>query len=110
MLADLVSALLSQPANAPFRAAVRALPFDPTYAADSSTVTSAYHLMVRLEDRWSREIVARADGTRTQSQLISELDALAAACDPSEADVWRSVRAGLPGILGRLAQQGLMIA
>lgn len=33
-----LDALLSQPANAPFRAAVRALPFDPTYAADSSTV------------------------------------------------------------------------
>lgn len=33
-----LDALLSQPANAPFRASVRALPFDPAYADDSSTV------------------------------------------------------------------------
>ena len=36
-----LDALLDQPSNAPFRPAVRALPFDPAYADDSSTVVRA---------------------------------------------------------------------
>ncbi|MGN6696745.1 MAG: hypothetical protein ACTHMR_01180 [Thermomicrobiales bacterium] len=36
-----LAALLDQPANRPYRADVRALPFDPAYAADSSTAVRA---------------------------------------------------------------------
>ena len=80
-------------------------------AADGPMVTSVFHQSVRLEDRWGREILTRADGTRTVEVLGSELDAVAASpsVTAAEAELWRSIRSDLPGALGRFAHRGLLV-
>jgi 2-polyprenyl-3-methyl-5-hydroxy-6-metoxy-1,4-benzoquinol methylase len=86
-----------------------AFPLARVQAAGDALVTNCYHQSVRLDDRWSREIIAHADGTRSSAQLIAELDALAAGAAPAEADLWRSVRGDFPTALDQLKRRGLLV-
>ena len=87
----------------------RAFPIARVEAAEGVSVTSAYHHTARLQDRWGREILTRADGRRTEAQLRDELDAVAASASVSDAEQWRSIRAELPQVLGRFLRQGLIV-
>jgi SAM-dependent methyltransferase len=89
----------------------RSFPVARVEAADGPMVTSVFHQSIRLEDRWGREILTRADGTRTVEMIASELDALAASgsVTAAEAELWRSIRSDLPGALGRFAHRGLLV-
>lgn len=78
-------------------------------AAAGPFVTSAYHHRVRLDERWSREFIARADGTQTLEQLANEIETLVSKDAGVDAEVWRKVRADLPAALALLARQGLII-
>ena len=92
------------PGECPF-----AFPVARVEAMDGPLVTSVYHHSVRLEDRWGREILARADGRRTVTSLREELDALAATASEAEALLWRTIRADLSAVLTRFARQGLIV-
>lgn len=72
-------------------------------------VTNLYHQPIRLDDPWSREIVARADGTRSIARLRAELDAHAKSLDRSQADLWRTLRPDLPRALEQLTRRGLLL-
>lgn len=88
-----------------------AFPVARVQAANGPAVTSAYHQMFVLEDRWSRELLARADGTRTSNQLHDELASLAHANrSAAEQTAWLKLDEGFPSALDALAHQGLLIA
>lgn len=78
-------------------------------SAAGGCVTTAYHHVILLEDRWSREIVARADGTRTRAQLKAELNSLACEGDPADLATWQVLAVDFDAALNKLVQQGLLI-
>ena len=78
-------------------------------ASTGDVVTSAYHHNIRLEERWTRELLLRADGTRTRSELQSELDVLARSANATDAAAWIALRDNLPEAFAHLARQGLII-
>jgi hypothetical protein len=84
-------------------------------AADGDPVTTAYHQVLVLEDRWSREILSRADGTRTRAQLETELRELARQSNrdgdsPADLAAWKAIAADFDAALRKLARQGLLVA
>ncbi len=79
-------------------------------AAAGDHVTTAYHHVVVLGDRWSRELVSRADGTRTRAQLKEEVTSLACAGDPADLATWQALAAEFDTALNKLARQGLLVA
>ncbi len=98
--------LLLEPGSAPV-----AFPVARAQAAVGRQVTSAYHQTLVLEDPWSREIVARADGTRSRAQLRAELEALAQASHlPADVALWGTLASDFDGALRRLSAQGLIVA
>ena len=88
-----------------------AFPVARVQAADGAEVTSAFHQMFILEDRWSRELLARADGTRTRARLREDLASLArATTTAADLCTWQRIEGDFDAALNALARQGLLIA
>jgi 2-polyprenyl-3-methyl-5-hydroxy-6-metoxy-1,4-benzoquinol methylase len=79
-------------------------------AQAGGSVTSVYHHALGLEDRWVRELVARADGSRTRAELITELHQLAGQGDPADWTSWPAAARDFDAALNKIAQLGLLVS
>lgn len=93
-------------------AGVRPLAFAPArvLAAESALIVNAFHQMVRLEERSSRELLRRLDGSRTREELLAELHVLAASAPPSLSDPLPSSGPVLDARLAQLGRHGFLVA
>jgi len=79
-------------------------------AKSGGNLTTVYHHALVPEDRWIRELVARADGTRTRAELMAELDRLARESDPADWATWPAAAGDFRAALAKIAQLGLLVA
>lgn len=71
-------------------------------------VVNALHQIIRLEQRASRELLRRLDGTRSRSDLLADLDCVAAATS-SETGPWPRSDAELDSLIRQLARNCLVL-
>jgi hypothetical protein len=72
-------------------------------------VTSAFHLRLKLEERWTRELIARADGSRRRQDLQAELARLVVAAGAEEDTGWTALSADWDSAWRHLASLGLFV-
>jgi len=73
-------------------------------------VPNLQHRVLRLEERWTRELLVLCDGRRDRPQLLAELESRVRASGDFGDPAWNQIQADPDGALRRLADLALFVA
>jgi len=79
-------------------------------AADGVEIPNLQHRVLRLEERWTRELLVLCDGRRDRPQLLAELESRVTAAGELGDPAWNRIQADPEGTLRRLADLALFVA
>ena len=86
----------------------RAFPPARCQAAVGPRITNAYHQVIELQDRWSREALRRMDGSRSTNELHDELAEFARTNGAEQDPLWQEIHRDFEAALCRLARLGVI--
>jgi hypothetical protein len=73
-------------------------------------IPNLQHRVLRLEERWTRELLVLCNGRRDHPRILAELESLVAAAGDLDDPAWIQIRADPHGVLRRLADLALFVA
>jgi hypothetical protein len=73
-------------------------------------IPNLQHRVLRLEERWTRELLVLCDGRRERPQLLAELESRVTAAGDLGDPAWNQIQADPDGALRRLADLALFVA
>jgi hypothetical protein len=79
-------------------------------AADGVEIPNLQHRVLRLEERWTRELLVLCDGRRDRPQLLAELESRVTTAGELGDPAWNRIQADPEGTLRRLADLALFVA